>query len=114
VTILGPRQAGKTTLVKAIFPDHEYINLESPETRSIAEKDPRSLLQDGRVNVVLDEMLVKGFLPRLYDAPFEPQELYSAYFATYVERDVRRLIHVRDRGRFGIPFSEAFTRTWSS
>ncbi len=170
VTILGPRQSGKTTLVKALFPDHEYINLESPETRSIAEKDPRSLLQDGRVDVILDEvqrlpellswvqvhaddrnrpgqfvltgsnqpllgeavsqslagrtsihrllplsieelepvglvagrdeMLVKGFLPRLYDAPFEPHELYSAYFATYVERDVRRLILVRDLGRF--------------
>jgi uncharacterized protein len=47
-----------------------------------------------------DEMLVNGFLPRLHDVSIDPQELYSDYFATYVERDVRRLINVRDLGRF--------------
>ena len=28
VTILGPRQSGKTTLSKQIFPDHVYVNLD--------------------------------------------------------------------------------------
>lgn len=45
-------------------------------------------------------LLVKGCLPRLYDASVSPAELYSEYFATYVERDVRRLINVRDLSRF--------------
>ena len=47
-----------------------------------------------------DEMLVKGFLPRLYDAAIHPGDLYSSYFATYVERDVRRLINVKDIAKF--------------
>ena len=37
VTITGPRQSGKTTLAKMQFPDYDYINLEDPETRSLAE-----------------------------------------------------------------------------
>jgi predicted AAA+ superfamily ATPase len=47
-----------------------------------------------------DEMRVKGFLPRLYDVSMSPGELYSSYFATYVERDVRRLINVKDITKF--------------
>ncbi len=57
--------------------------------------DPRAGLLDSR-----DKLLVNGFLPRLYDASLEPRQLYSAYFATYVERDVRRLINIRDLTRF--------------
>ena len=45
-------------------------------------------------------MLVKGFLPRLYDMSMSPRELYGSYFATYVERDVRRLINVKDITKF--------------
>jgi predicted AAA+ superfamily ATPase len=47
-----------------------------------------------------DELLVRGFLPRLYDAGTPSGELYGGYFETYVERDVRRLINVRDLSRF--------------
>jgi hypothetical protein len=47
-----------------------------------------------------DEMLVQGFLPRLYDAGISPGYLYSSYFATYVERDVRRLINIKDLTKF--------------
>ena len=47
-----------------------------------------------------DEVLLKGFLPRLYDASLSPGDVYSSYFATYVERDVRRLINVRDIAKF--------------
>ena len=32
VTVLGPRQAGKTTLVKAALPDYDYVSLENPST----------------------------------------------------------------------------------
>ena len=47
-----------------------------------------------------DTMLFRGFLPRLYQASMQPGDLYSAYFATYVERDVRRLINVKDISKF--------------
>ena len=39
VTILGPRQAGKSTLVKAMFPSYSYANLEFTEVRELAESD---------------------------------------------------------------------------
>jgi len=170
VTLLGPRQSGKTTLVRALFPDYIYINLENPQTRTFFKEDPRSLLHDGNENLIIDEaqrepeilswvqifadrenvpgrfiltgsnqpelgeaisqslagrtsihhllplsmeelnsvnllsrrdeMLYKGFLPRLYHTHMTPGDLYSAYFATYVERDVRRLINVKDITKF--------------
>jgi uncharacterized protein len=170
VTLLGPRQSGKTTIVRALFPDHVYINLENPQTRTLYGEDPKSLLRDGKEKVIIDEaqrepeilswvqafvdrenepgqfiltgsnqpalgeaisqslagrtsihhllplsleelasenllvrrdeMLVKGFLPRLHGAAMSPADLYSSYFATYVERDVRRLINVKDITKF--------------
>ncbi len=39
VTVLGPRQAGKTTLVKTALPDYRYVSLEIPETRQFATDD---------------------------------------------------------------------------
>ena len=42
VTITGPRQSGKTTLCKMIFPKRAYISLEDLDTREYARRDPRS------------------------------------------------------------------------
>jgi len=36
VTVTGPRQSGKTTLVRSVFDGHGYCNLENPETRRLA------------------------------------------------------------------------------
>jgi hypothetical protein len=36
VTVIGPRQAGKTTLVRATLPDYDYVSLENPESRQVA------------------------------------------------------------------------------
>lgn len=51
----GPRQAGKTTLLKHIFPDLPYANLEDPELRLLAEEDPRRFLNGFPKGAVLDE-----------------------------------------------------------
>jgi predicted AAA+ superfamily ATPase len=40
----GPRQSGKTTLLRSLFADLPYANLESPELRLLAEQDPRRFL----------------------------------------------------------------------
>jgi uncharacterized protein len=45
VSITGPRQSGKTTLAKQTFPDHEYVNFEDPNTRSIFRADPHNFLK---------------------------------------------------------------------
>jgi len=56
VTILGPRQSGKTTLTRMAFPDHAYCSLEDPDTRRQAEEDPRGLLAGFSGGVILDEI----------------------------------------------------------
>ena len=44
VLLTGPRQSGKTTLVRAVFPDYRYISLEDPDRRAFATEDPRGFL----------------------------------------------------------------------
>jgi len=56
VTLTGPRQSGKTTLVRAAFPKHDYASLEDPDVRSFAIEDPRGFLSQFRGPVVLDEV----------------------------------------------------------
>jgi predicted AAA+ superfamily ATPase len=166
VTITGPRQAGKTTLVKETFPDKTYINLEAPDIRAAAETDPRgfldklpngaildeiqrvpsllsyiqiivdehnqpglfiltgshqlalheaitqslagrtailnllpltiSELSNAGIDLSLDNYLLNGFLPRIYASELNPTQAYRNYLQTYVERDVRQILHIRD------------------
>ncbi len=56
VTVTGPRQSGKTTLVKMVFPDHEYVSLEAPDEREFAVADPRGFLKRYTGGVILDEI----------------------------------------------------------
>lgn len=171
VTILGPRQAGKTTLAKTALADFEYCNLESPEMRQFAELDPKAFLNQFKKPVILDEIqrvpnllsyiqvivderkqngqfvltgshqlqlresitqslagrtailqllplsiqelqnsnqglnkfedyAIQGFLPRIYDQKIRPHQAYSNYYQTYVERDVRQLINLKDMTLF--------------
>jgi uncharacterized protein len=170
IVVTGPRQSGKTTLVKSQFPELPYFNLEAPNTRARIEADPigfldahangviidefqrspeiasyiqvasdnnnkngrfiltgsqqfeimskvsQSLagrvgllkllplsleeLSDDNSNKNLDDTLHKGFYPRLFDQNIPPQQAYSDYFATYVQRDVRALINITDLSQF--------------
>lgn len=56
IALTGPRQSGKTTLLKAMFPDYRYVNLENPDTRNFAETDPRSFLKQYDKYVIFDEV----------------------------------------------------------
>jgi hypothetical protein len=171
VTILGPRQAGKTTLSRMVFPGWEYSNLEVPETREIAKEDPKAYLAGFSGPVIIDEIqrvphllsyiqalvdeeggngrfvltgshqlqlreaigqslagrtailhllplsiaeirgggiefarfedyCFHGFLPRIHDQRQRPSVAYSNYYQTYVERDVRQLIQLKDASLF--------------
>ena len=55
VTLTGPRQSGKTTLVRAFFPEHRYLSLEAPDVRMRALEDPRGFLAQGE-RLILDEI----------------------------------------------------------
>lgn len=56
VTLTGPRQSGKTTLVKMVFPHYKYISLENPDQRLFALEDPRGFLRQFTDGVILDEV----------------------------------------------------------
>lgn len=57
VVLTGPRQSGKTTLLKGLFGDtHRYLSLELPDVRAAALADPRSLLEAFPPPVIFDEV----------------------------------------------------------
>lgn len=56
VTIIGPRQSGKTTLTRMTFPDYAYVNLEQPEYRNLAIEDPKTLFHRFPSPMILDEI----------------------------------------------------------
>ena len=171
VTLTGPRQSGKSTLLKSCFADYKYVSLEDPDIRQLAENDPRGFLKNcgtkciideaqrvpdlfsylqtivdsrdecgqfilsgshnfllmerisqslaGRTSVLklfpfsiaelqatnilpndLDEVLLKGCYPRLYDKKITAKEYFTSYLQTYVEHDVRLLRNIIDMTAF--------------
>jgi predicted AAA+ superfamily ATPase len=171
LTIVGPRQSGKTTICKKVFPDYAYVSLEDIEDRNLASEDPKSFLNRFKEPVIIDEIqrvpsilsyiqtrvdsskrngsyiltgsqqfelmetlsqslagrtailkllpltikeltdywgktfnieeyLYSGFYPRVYDQNLNPTEASSFYLSTYVERDIRNLINVKDYLQF--------------
>lgn len=58
VAIMGPRQSGKTTLVKNTFPDYAFVTLEDVDKRLLATEDPRGFLLSfaGHKGVIIDEV----------------------------------------------------------
>ncbi len=56
VMIVGPRQSGKTTLVRNTFPDKPYVSLENPDERLLAQNDPRAFLARFPDGAILDEI----------------------------------------------------------
>jgi len=56
VTVMGPRQSGKTTLVRAAFPHKPYVNLEDAENRALATEDPKSFMMAYPDGAIFDEV----------------------------------------------------------
>ncbi|MCB0533523.1 MAG: ATP-binding protein [Saprospiraceae bacterium] len=63
VSVTGPRQSGKTTLVRALFPDYRYVSLEHPPSRALAEEDPESFLRGHENGIIIDEA---QYVPQLF------------------------------------------------
>lgn len=167
ICVTGPRQSGKTTLVKHLFPDFKYYNLEFPEHRQFAQTDANGFLSAIEKGIIIDEIqrfpellstiqyivdekkligkiiitgsqnillmqsvnqtlagrvalftllpfslselqgtdfeeagleeyLVKGFFPRIYDQALDKNIWLQDYVNTYIERDVRQITAVKD------------------
>jgi predicted AAA+ superfamily ATPase len=56
VAVVGPRQSGKTTLCRAVFPQKSYVSLENPDTLEFANTDPRGFLSQYKTGAILDEI----------------------------------------------------------
>ena len=73
VTITGPRQSGKTTLVRELFPEHTYISLEDPDKRTFAQNDPRGFFEQYKGSLILDEIQrcpdLTSYLQTIVDEP---------------------------------------------
>ena len=76
ITITGPRQSGKTTLVRHLFPDKLYVSLENPDQREMALNDPRAFLKSIESGAILDEIqrapLLLSYLQELVDTTPRP------------------------------------------
>ena len=56
ISVTGPRQSGKTTLVKSLFPDCTYFSLERPDIKNRAMEDPIRFLRSSEGLMILDEI----------------------------------------------------------
>ena len=61
---------------------------------SISEMTASGIIQER------DQYLYSGFMPRLYDTTLDPKNLYRDYFSTYVEKDVRQMLNIKDLSQF--------------
>lgn len=171
ITVTGPRQSGKTTLIRNLFPHLPYYSLESLDIRSFAENDPIAFLNQNEEGMILDEvhnapdllsyiqgivdehpdkryilsgssqfamlkrvtqslagrtavfelmplsysetkdltadvpldkLLFNGFYPAIYSGRNVSEFLYPAYMKTYLDRDVRDLLQIKDMMQFHI------------
>lgn len=56
VVLTGPRRAGKTTLLRNLFPKAQYVLLEDPDIQVRVRNDPRAFLEDLQPPVIFDEI----------------------------------------------------------
>ena len=77
MTNIGQSLAGRTALLKLL-------------PLSIEE------LSNAEINMEIDELLLTGFYPRIYDVGLKPSQVLGDYVETYVERDIRQLISIKD------------------
>jgi predicted AAA+ superfamily ATPase len=173
VAVTGPRQSGKTTLCRMVFPDYNYFNLENPLTVEEISSNPTAFLNRyaangvifdeaqkypelfsfiqvvadehpdykfvltgssnflllekitqslaGRVGMLTllplsleeikgtpdyeqgndtDTLLFKGGFPAVWSGTLQPQDVVGNYYNTYIERDVRQIVNIKDLSKF--------------
>lgn len=63
---------------------------------------PLSMEELGAAGIQLpvDQQILTGFYPRIYDAKLDPTQALGNYLETYVERDIRQLINIKDLALF--------------
>src|SRR6266545_4322743 len=84
VVLTGPRQSGKTTLLRHVFAgDTGYVSLELPDVRAAAAADPRGFLELHPPPVIFDEIQhAPGLLPYIKERIDESRHARGRYFLT--------------------------------
>ena len=82
LTLTGPRQSGKTTLARSVFPEAEYVNLEDPEVHALALSDMREFLRRHPAPAVFDEVQYVPELLRYVQAAVDEKRSPSQYVLT--------------------------------
>jgi predicted AAA+ superfamily ATPase len=72
LALIGPRQSGKSTLARMVFPNYKYVSLEDLDQREFATNDPRNFLETYNSGVIIDEAQL---VPSLF-----------SYLQTYVDQ----------------------------
>ncbi len=80
VTLMGPRQSGKTTLAQHLFPNHDYVSLEDPDVREEVRYDVRAFLARHKAPAIFDEI---QRIPEL-----------TSYLQTIVDKEKRTGMYV--------------------
>lgn len=76
VAVTGPRQSGKTTLIRHLFPDYRYVTLENTDIRSFAKEDPVGFLKTYNGKIIFDEVQrAPGLFPFLQSLVDESGEM---------------------------------------
>ena len=74
IALNGPRQSGKSTLVREVFPSYSYVNLERIDLRKFAVEDPRGFLAQYPGNVIIDEVQYAPELPSYLQVLVDEQD----------------------------------------
>ena len=82
ITVTGPRQSGKTTLVQQVFSQKPYLNLEKPSVREFALEDPEGFLNQYPSGAILDEIQRTPHLLSYIQAIVDEQESQGLYILT--------------------------------
>ncbi len=82
LTLTGPRQSGKSTLCRMLFPKHHYVNLEAPDIRGFALQDPRGFLDRHKDGAVLDEIQRCPELPSYLQVLVDEQKQKGRWILT--------------------------------
>jgi predicted AAA+ superfamily ATPase len=83
LVLTGARQTGKTTLLKTLFPDYNYITLDLPSLAEQAERDPESFLKENPIKTIIDEaQYAPGLFRHLKHTIDQNRELKAQYILT--------------------------------
>jgi len=112
VTLTGPRQSGKTTLVRSVFPEYRYISLEELDNRGFAIQDPRGFLSEYNSEVIIDEVQhapdLLSYIQVLVDADDAPgRYILTGSHNLLLMKNVSQSLAGRTGILYVLPFSRA-------